>query len=222
MNAYRSECIDKIAGALAKAQGAYKTLKPNQKYKGEVYANLDAILIAVREALSSNGIYFYQYDELLDGGNGADILKSMLIHESGQWISSWARLVSEKSAKETAVIKEFIARQQALKLLGIAPTTNDPFLFDDNAELQSESQLIDELKKPRESRLPEKDYREKTITNHQYNELLIELDGYERIVKSILNKHGIETLADLPESVYHVTMGEIRRIKKVEENERRK
>lgn len=222
MNNYRSEEINQIAGALAKAQGAYKTLKPNQLYKGEAYANLDAILASVREALSTNGIYFYQYDELLDMGNGADILKTMLIHESGQWISSWARMVSERTAKESAMIKEFIARQQALKLLGIAPTINDPYLFDDNGELQAEGAMIDEIKKPREIRLAEKDRREKTINNHQYNELLIELDGYERIAKSIMHKHGIDTLADLPESAYHPAMGEIRRIKKVEENERRK
>lgn len=217
INNYRSSEINQIAGALAKAQGAYKKLVPNQRYKNEKYANLEAILFATREALSINGIAFSQHDELLDDGLGAILLKTTLMHESGQWISSWARIVSCKTFKETGAVYEFTARLQAVRLLGIAASENDPYLFDDNGEMQAEQVLLDDIKKPREMRLQEKDYKEKTINNFQYNELMIELDGYERIAISIMKKHGIDTLADLPESMYHSTMGEIRRIKKLEE-----
>jgi len=221
-NIYRSTEINHIAAALAKAQGSYKKLIPNQFYKGEKYANLEAILSSTREALSTNGIAFYQHDELLNEGAGATLLKTTLMHESGQWISSWARIIFGQTDKETGSAYEFRARLHALRILGVAPSDNDPLLFDDNGEAQEEKLILNDIKKPRELLLKERAYREKTISDHQYKELLIELDGYDRLAGSILKKHGIETLADLPESAYHLVLGEIRRIKKLEENDRRK
>jgi hypothetical protein len=219
---YRSAEINSIACALAKAQGEYKPLIPNQTYKGEKYANLEAILNATRNALSSNELAFYQHHELLDEGSGAAILKTTLMHSSGQWISSWSRIVFGQTDKETGSLHEFRKRLHALIILGIAPSAHDPYLFDDNGEMQNDRSIIEDMKKPREVLLQEKSYRDRTISNNQYNDLLIELEGHERLTKSILEKHTIESLADLPEGAYHRVLGEIRRIKQVEQHERRK
>ncbi len=203
---------------MAKAQGSYKTLKPNQMYKGDKYANLEAILLAVREALSVNALAFFQHDELIDEGSGAAILKTTIMHESGQWISSWARIVSGKTDKETGTIYEFRARQHAVRLLGIAPSQNDPYLWDDNGEMQAEITLLDDLSKPKEIRVREKGYREETITNQQYNQLKTMLDGYARLAKDILDKHSIESLDELPERLFLKTVKEIHRIKQIDED----
>lgn len=217
---YRSTEINNIASAMAKAQGAYKPLRPNQIHKGEKYANLEAILAAVREPLSNNALAFFQHDELLDEGSGAAILKTTLMHESGQWISSWARIVSGKTDKETASIYEFRARLHAVRLLGIAPSAHDPLLYDDNGEMQAESVLIEDLSKPKEIRVREKGYREEVITNQQYNQLMITLKNHKRLLKNILEKHDIESLDELPASSFLNTLSEIHRIKQIEEEGR--
>jgi hypothetical protein len=211
----RSPDISDIAAALAKAQGLYKPLVPNQRHKSESYANLEAIIAATREALSANALAFmYQID--CDDKNGQRALHASLIHCSGQWLSSQERMPECADLKERGTIEEFAARLHALRLLGIAPSASDPFLFDDNAEKHSERLEFDGIKRG--------EYRsqlERPISNDQYNILMLELDGMERLTKNIQAKHGISSFEDLPESAYHIALGEIKRIKKEEIREKR-
>jgi len=216
LNVYRSEEIDKIMGALSKSQGNYKPLVANQDAPGGRFANLQAILLAVRESLSANGIGFFQYIELLDEGSGAALLKTTLGHESGQYITSCARVVAGKTERSTGNIYEIHKRLHALMLLGIAPSVNDPIAFDDNGEILAEQRLINELRKPDSPGRIEVD-REDVIDKSQYQELLIQLNGFEKIAKDIMESHGITTLADLPASEYHPALARIRRVKKTEE-----
>lgn len=213
---HRSDEIDQIMAALANAQGSYKSLKANQDAPGGKFANLQAIIAATSESLSKNGLAFYQFLDLLDEGSGAALLKTIVGHSSGQWISSTARVVAGKTDRATGNTLEIHKRLHAMMVLGIAPSDNDPYAFDDNGEMQAEEKLIEDLKKPvrdkKSSHQPEE-----TIDKHQYNELLIELDQYEDIVKDILEVHHIETLADLPKSEYHPAMRKIRKLKKLSE-----
>ena len=141
-NIYRSTEINEIMGALAKAQGNYKRLVANQNAPGGKFANLQAILEAVRESLSENGLGFFQFIELLDEGSGGALLKTTIGHESGQYISSCARVVAGKTERQTGNIYEIHKRLHALMILGIAPSDNDPIAFDDNGEIIAEQHLI--------------------------------------------------------------------------------
>jgi hypothetical protein len=219
---YRSDEINHIMGALAKAQGTYKPLITNQDAPGGRFANLQSILQATRESLSSNGLAFHQYIDLQDDGAGAVLLVTMLGHESGQFVSSRARIISAATERQTGTIYEIYKRRHATLLLGVAPSENDPMAFDDNGEELAEKQLINILRKPKEP-LREPIDRNDVINKDQYEELLIELSGYEVIAKDIMEVYGIETLADLPRGEYHRARSKILKIKKTqEEYERRK
>lgn len=207
----RSESIDKIMGALAKAQGTYKKLNPNQETPSGTFANLSAILDAVKQPLADNGLGFYQHIELLDEGSGAALLHTVLGHESGQWISSSARVVAGKTDRSTGNIYEIHKRFHALMVLGIAPSQHDPLAFDDNGELLAEQYTLDQLKKPKKDKEIDTDH---TLTKDRYNDLLIELDGYDDIAKGIMETYDVETLADLPNSEYHTILAKIRKLKK--------
>lgn len=216
---YQTTDINQLAGALAKAQGAYKKLMPNQTYKGDKFANLNAIFEATREALSVNGLSFIQRDEILGDGTGTVIFKSMLLHESGQWISSWSRIIPERTERETAVIYEYRARQHTVRLLGIAPSFNDPYLFDDNGEHQSERRLVEDLQKPREELLRERGGRTKTIDDRQYRSLMNEIGEDKLIAQQIMDKQCIATLEDLPEDAYLKTLSWVRTVNIEAKNE---
>lgn len=220
-NVYRSPEINNIMAALAKAQGSYKKLQANEDAPGGKFANLQAILEAVRESLANNGLGFYQYIELLDEGSGAALLKTVLGHESGQFISSCARVITGKTERQTGNIYEIHKRFHALMILGIAPSANDPMAFDDNGEDLAEQHLINQLRKPKEPEKPELD-RNDIVSKDQYEELLIELNGYEKIAKDIMEAYGIETLADLPRSEYHKARSKILKIKRTQEEYERK
>jgi hypothetical protein len=83
----RSEQINELATALAKAQGqmrpAAKTAE-NPHFRAR-YADLASVIDAVREPLSSNGL---SYTQCVGHADGSVIVETVLMHASGQWISS--------------------------------------------------------------------------------------------------------------------------------------
>lgn len=82
-----SDCIDALAAALAKAQGAIRGAvksKINPHFKN-AYADLASVYDACREALAANDLAVTQTTDF----DGADTwLATTLIHKSGQWIAS--------------------------------------------------------------------------------------------------------------------------------------
>jgi hypothetical protein len=216
----RSQDIGLLLGALAKAQGGYKKLVANEYATGGNFANLEAILEAVKDSLSANGLALYQYIDLLDDGNGAALLLTVLGHESGQTISSIARVFSGKTDRATGNTYEIHKRLHALMILGIAPSKTDPVAFDDNGDQQNEERIVDDIKNPQRQR--QLDTNE-VLTKARYASLLSELEGYELIAESVMDMYNIETLADLPNEVYNEAIAKIRRIKKTtEEYDKRK
>lgn len=205
----RSEEINLIMCAFAKAQGAYKKLIANEYCAGGKFANLEAILDSCREALSLNGLAFYQYIELLDEGNGASLLITMLGHESGQYISSRCRVVSGKTDKQTGNTLEIHKRLQALLVLGISPL-GDPISKDDNGDDQSDEVLIDSLKKPAITRVID---RQEVLSRHQYKEICIEIGTDTELTQDILTTYRVDSLNDLPASEYHMILKQIRKIR---------
>jgi len=208
--------IGTLVGALAKAQGTYKALIPNQDAAGGKFANLQAILAATRDSLSSNGLAFFQHIKLLDEGTGATLLVTLLAHESGQKIETVARILPEKTFRETFNRIEAYRRLSALLLLGIAPSDKDPLIWDDHGSEEQDKAVLDELKKPREKKERPSQFGD-TITKDQYNEFMFDLEGYEEIAKSIQTSYDITSLADLPKDQYYVVKKEIKRLIKLHE-----
>jgi hypothetical protein len=215
MSMHRSESIDLISEALAKAQGMYKVLSANQATAGGKYANLQAILESCREALSTNGIAFYQYIELMDEGSGGSILKTILSHSSGQFLSSTARIVAGTTFRETFNCVEAFRRLNALLLLGIAPSENDPLIKDDNGIEQQDKIILQNLRKPQD--VPARSQFVDVITLDQYEDLLHELEGYEEIAKGIQITYQVTSIADLPRSEFYTVQARVRKLKKVHE-----
>lgn len=83
----RSEQINELAAALAKAQGEITgALKDsaNPFYKSK-YADLASVWDACKEPLSKNGLCVIQTPRITERGR---VLVTTLAHSSGQWISS--------------------------------------------------------------------------------------------------------------------------------------
>jgi hypothetical protein len=210
---YHSEEMGQFAEALANAQGSYKKLIPNEVSAGGNYANLDAILEATKEARKENGLGFLQWTELKDEGNGASLLWTMLTHKSGQWAKSCIRIIEGGTDRANDVRNETRRRQQASRLLGIAPTRNDPGMLDDNGESQAEDAVIEDLKRVAHDELPTQKSHYETITKAQYDDLMIELGGYKEIAKEIQDYYRVESIATLPATEYHKTLQKIRVLK---------
>lgn len=91
----KSESIVKLAEALHKAQGDMKAAikdATNPHFKSK-YADLGAVVDAVKAPLLKHGITFLQ--GVQDAENGVAV-ETMLLHTSGEWISSTLRLPAQK------------------------------------------------------------------------------------------------------------------------------
>jgi len=83
----RSESIQNLAEALAKAQGEFKPAELNSvnPFLKNKYADLGAIIEASREPLSKNGLAVVQIPSMTDD---ALTITMTLLHASGEWIQS--------------------------------------------------------------------------------------------------------------------------------------
>lgn len=90
-----STSITKISAALVKAQSEMTNAKKDSvnPFFKKAYANLNSIREAVLPVLNKNGITAIQPTCILDG---VDYVETVLLHESGEYISSLTRVVVDK------------------------------------------------------------------------------------------------------------------------------
>ena len=85
----KSDNITNLAAALLKAQKAIGIAIKNEKnpYFKSNYADLKAVIEAVKDPLNENGISFLQAVNVKDNSE-LPVIETMLLHESGQFINS--------------------------------------------------------------------------------------------------------------------------------------
>ena len=111
-----------LAGALAKAQAAFPPIVRDKEVAGRSYsykyAPLDAILAAVREPLSANGLAIAQPLE------GADLV-TLLLHESGAMLTARTPLPPWDGVQQYGSMVTYIRRYALTAMLGIATEDDD-------------------------------------------------------------------------------------------------
>lgn len=203
----QSESLNELATAFAKARCEYPTIRPNKQLKTgswtSDYADLHAILSPLHSILGKFGLCFYQFQEEVDG---ITWVYSRLLHSSGQWIQSQSRLIATKTDQDYGKTLSFTRRYQAMLLLGIA-VDKDP--NDDDGEYEMDQAVL-QAARGKTTVIPQKG---KTIVPEQYEELMIELDGFPDLTKKIQDYYQIRSLADLPHDKYHAVRNKILQIK---------
>jgi hypothetical protein len=118
----QSENTNELAAALAKAQGQMEpailnktvTINPTRTYK---YADLAAVIDALRKPLSSNGLSYTQAMEIRDGGLA---LVTTLRHTSGQWVASEHPLPAGSRPQDFGSALTYAKRYSLSSLCGVS------------------------------------------------------------------------------------------------------
>lgn len=120
----RSEKLDELAAALAKAQGAMQgaTMDRANPFFKSKYATLNSIWDAIRKPLADNGLAVVQTPDQLDGDV---ILRTLLVHGSGQWIASDLRMHPAKADPQGIGSALSYARRYALAAMVGATSDED-------------------------------------------------------------------------------------------------
>lgn len=119
-----SDQIADLSAALAKAQGQMGPAiinKQNPHFKNR-YADLAAVMEAVRKPLSDNGLSVTQTTELRDG---TLILRTTLRHASGQWVASDYPLPLGAKPQELGSALTYGRRYELSALVGVAADEDD-------------------------------------------------------------------------------------------------
>lgn len=126
----RSPDIDKLAGSLAKAQGAMENAEKNAENpafkrdgKASTYATLGAVLDAIRKPLADNGLAVLQWPRTVEGGIE---IETELLHESGQFMRDVLWLPCPQMTVHTVGSTITYGRRYALMaVVGVAPEDDD-------------------------------------------------------------------------------------------------
>ena len=121
----RSEQINELAAALAKAQGAMEAAAKgniNPHFKSR-YADLASVWEACREPLSKNGLAILQ-PVCADGASVT--VTTILAHSSGQWISEALTMTAQQNTPQGVGSAITYGRRYGLSsMVGIAPDDDD-------------------------------------------------------------------------------------------------
>jgi len=137
-----SETTADLAAALAKAQSQMKSAtfnRVNPHFKNK-YADLSAVLEAIRKPLADNGLSVTQTTEVRDGGF---VLVTTLHHSSGQWIASEYPLPQAAKPQELGSALTY-ARRYSLSAIACIAADED-----DDAEGARTSGQVASAPKPR-------------------------------------------------------------------------
>lgn len=121
----KSESIKEIATALCKAQGEMakahkKSENPHFKSK---YANLSEVLTCVKDAFSDNDLSFTQMPSF-DGG--VAYVETLLMHTSGEWISSTAGSpISKQNPQGIGDAVTYLRRYSLAAIAGLGQEDDD-------------------------------------------------------------------------------------------------
>ena len=120
-----SDSVAALAAALAKAQGmmSHASKDANNPHFKSRYADLAAVWSAVREPLSVNGLSVVQ---TVAQGDGTVGVRSLLLHASGEWISSLLEMpVAQKTPQGYGSALTYARRYALAALVGIAQDDDD-------------------------------------------------------------------------------------------------
>jgi hypothetical protein len=118
-----SESIKTLTAALAKAQGEFKAVPKlgHNPFLNNDYVQLDDIIDAIRAPLSQNGIAWVQP---LTGDSDGLVLETLLLHESGEWMSCSAPIQAQatkglSNLQSFGVALSYMRRYMLTTMLGI-------------------------------------------------------------------------------------------------------
>lgn len=121
----RSDAINELATALAKAQGLLQSASKDSTnpFFRSNYANLTSVWEACRKPLSDNGLSVIQ---TLDIKDGTSVLETTLLHSSGQFITSFLSITPKEQTPQAIGSAITYARRYALSaLIGIVADEDD-------------------------------------------------------------------------------------------------
>ena len=120
---WKSKSIDKISGALCRAQKSMNgVIKNTQGYNWQ-YADLAAVIEATLPLLNEEGISVFQGSN--QGNPGEFHITTTFMHESGQWLRTWVKIPVQKLTAQEIGTAVTYGRRYALAAMACIAQKDD-------------------------------------------------------------------------------------------------
>lgn len=164
------------------------------------YAGLPELVKASRPYLAKNGLSVTQLVRQTEHG---PLLQSMLMHSSGQWISSCIAInPAKQDIQSLGSYLTYLRRYSYAALIGVVSSGED-----DDGEL-----AMQEVRKS-----PAPPLVDEKISKDQLDELMYELADSPLMAEEIMKKLNLTSFSDLKRSIFRATMTRIRELKRLQE-----
>lgn len=125
---FKSDNINELAGALAKAQAKMESAKKDTKAYSYNYSDLSSVIAAAKPSLNENGLSFTQLIE--ESEAGLVKVTTILLHSSGQFLGSTGSLEipemkSINKAQMAGAAQSYLKRYQLQALIGLPSEDTD-------------------------------------------------------------------------------------------------
>ena len=124
----KSEQIQELALALSDLQGELEDVYKSSEGYGYNYADLSSVLYLLRPLLKKHGLSIAQP---VSGDTGTITITTMLMHKSGQYLSSAVTITIDVSNKKMNSLQAagstitYLRRYSLMSLIGLAATDDD-------------------------------------------------------------------------------------------------
>lgn len=124
----KSDQLNELATALAKAQSEITFASKDSKAHAYKYADLGAVIEAVKPSLNKNGLSFAQLIEQSEAGSVT--VTTLLLHTSGQYLGSTGstgipEMKGCNEAQRAGAAQSYLKRYQLQALTGLPTEDND-------------------------------------------------------------------------------------------------
>ena len=197
----KSESIAALAKALSIAQGELENASKNAENpafkrgnKASTYADLAEVLNTIRPVFTKYGLSFVQFPTF-DAGIAS--VETMLMHESGEWISSTASSpVTKQDAQGVGSAVTYLRRYAAAAMAGIAQEDDDA-----NSAVGTTAK--------QEAKPEEKQPSNLTISDEQFKELQTALEETNSDKAAFCKAAGIQSLSAMLAKNFDAAMEKI-------------
>lgn len=180
----KSEHVNELATALAKAQGDIKNAvvnKTNPHFKNK-YADLSSVRDSIQAPLAKNGLAYTQVMEIRENGM---VLVTTLWHTSGQWIASEYPLPATARPQEMGSALTYARRYSLSAIVGNSADE------DDDAEgAETAKQQVEASGKT----------RQQTVVLYTEAEERKVIDGLTRSIEALTTENDVDAFGKQPES----------------------
>jgi hypothetical protein len=145
---------------------------------------------------------------ILLNDDGGQVLQTILAHSSGQWVESRMRLIPPKNdVQSMGSYITYLRRYMYSAIVGVVAADED-----DDGERTMERHRL-ELSKTNLNSYRAKNQPIEYITREHLQDLEYELQDEPALAEEVMDKLQIQSLSEMPESIYHASIERIRQIK---------